>query len=386
MRQIRSWAPAASAAMVSLLLAACGGGGSDTTPAVAITSVKVMGDSLADSGTFGFKFTVNGPDSKVYPERIAASYGLPALCNVYAATSATTFVANPQPGCTNYAVGGGRINNYSAPTSPVSITQQLKNASAAGNYAAGDLLVVDGGGNDAADLIGAYLRAATDGGAAYVALLGTLLPPATIGAAVAQGRPGLEAVGATYLSALADNFYATIKASALDKGALRIALLNMPGITNTPRFQTVLDSIAAANGGGAAGAAARAHSEGVFDGWVVAFNTQLATKFAGNANVVIVDFYASFNEQIASPASFSLQNVKTPACPITGLGSDGLPTYSFPTCTTAALSALPPPAGATGGADWWKSYGFADGFHPTPYGHDLLARYISRALATVGWL
>lgn len=160
----------------------------------------------------------------------------------------------------------------------------------------------------------------------------------------------------------------------------------MPGITATPRFQTVLDSIAAAYGGGATGAAARAHSEGVFAGWIVAFNTRLAAKFAGNANVVVVDFYSSFVDEIANPAMYSLQNVATPACPITGLGGDGLPTYTFATCTDTALSALPPPAGATGGADWWKSYAFSDGFHPTPYGHDLLARYISRALASAGWL
>ena len=39
---------------LSMLLAACGGGDPP------ITSVKVMGDSLADSGTFGLKFTVQG--------------------------------------------------------------------------------------------------------------------------------------------------------------------------------------------------------------------------------------------------------------------------------------------------------------------------------------
>jgi outer membrane lipase/esterase len=387
MTDIRYRAPLASTLFISLLLAACGGSdGGDTTPAVAITSVKVMGDSLPDSGTFGFKFTVQGANSKVYPEIIATSYGLPALCNVYTFTG-TTFIANPtQTGCTNSAIGGGRINNYTAPTSPQSIVLQLQNASAAGNYAAGDLLIIDGGGNDAADLIGAFLKAPTDGAASYAALLGTVLPAATVGAALAQGQAGLESVGATYLSALADTFYNTIKTSALDKGAQRVVVLNMPGITNTPRFQMALDGIAAAYGGGAAGAAARAHSEDVFKSWIVAFNTELAAKFAGNASVVLVDFYTSFNDQVAMPAQYSLQNTKTPACPITGVGSDGLPTYSFPTCTDAALSAMTPPAGATGGADWWKSYGFSDGFHPTPYGHQLLAQLISRSLAQAGWL
>lgn len=42
------------------LLVACGGGGADTSPVAPIKTVKVMGDSIADSGTFGFKFTVQG--------------------------------------------------------------------------------------------------------------------------------------------------------------------------------------------------------------------------------------------------------------------------------------------------------------------------------------
>ena len=394
MRDIRSWAPYASVALAALLASCGGSGGADTTPAVAITSVKVMGDSLADTGTFGFKFTVQGTTTtgidlttpRIYPELIANSYGLAALCNVYTFTG-TTFIANPtQTGCTNSAIGGGRINNYTAPTSPQSIPLQLSNASAAGNFAAGDLLIIDGGGNDAADLIGAYLKASTDGGASYVALLGTVLPSATVGAAVQAGATGLAGVGGTYLSALADNFYASIKASALDKGAQRVVVLNMPGITNTPRFQMVLDSIAAAAGGGTTGAAARAQYEALFKSWIVAFNTELSTKFAGDSRVIVIDFYTSFNDQFATPAQFGLQNATTPACPITGMGTDGLPTYTFATCTEAALTATTPPTGATGGTSWWKTYAFSDSFHPTPQGHKNLAQLISRSLSQAGWL
>ena len=50
------WVSLAAAA----LLAGCGGGGADTTPLAPIRGVKVVGDSLADSGTFGYKFTVQG--------------------------------------------------------------------------------------------------------------------------------------------------------------------------------------------------------------------------------------------------------------------------------------------------------------------------------------
>ena len=102
--QIRLLALAAS-----MVLAACGGGSSDVTPKdPGITSVKVFGDSLADVGTFGIKFTVQGSESLIYPERIAQAYGL-SQCNFYVFTG-TTFAANPKTGCTNYAIGGGVIN------------------------------------------------------------------------------------------------------------------------------------------------------------------------------------------------------------------------------------------------------------------------------------
>ncbi|RZL10177.1 MAG: phospholipase, partial [Rubrivivax sp.] len=157
------------------LLAACGGGGSDTDPRSTISSVRVFGDSLADVGTFSnVKATVQGADSLIYPERVAKLYGQ-TLCRHFVATGATTFVNNPTPGCTGYAVGGGRINPTNAPNTPLSIRTQLQTIGATTTYTDKDLLVIDGGGNDAADLIGAYLRAPSDSAAAYSGLLGTLI-------------------------------------------------------------------------------------------------------------------------------------------------------------------------------------------------------------------
>ena len=364
------------------VLAACGGGGADTEPLAPVKTIKVMGDSLADSGTFGLKFTVQGAaptgagSTPIWPERVASSYGA-TLCPRYVFTG-TAF--NNAAGCTSYAVGGGRINNFTAPTSPVSITKQISDAGADG-FSASDLLLIDGGGNDAADLVGAYLSASKDGGASYSAFLKTLLPPATVDAALAGGAAGMAQVGGAYMMALADKFHGAIDANALNKGAMRVAVLNMPGIDKTPRLQQLLGGIAAS-----AGAAASAQVQGLVKAWVEAFNKQLAARFAGNSKVVVVDFYTSLNDQVAHPEQFSLTNAKDTACPITGVGGDGLPTYTFPTCTATALSSMAPPAGATGGADWWKTYAFSDGFHPTPYGHQLLGQLVSRSLAQAGWL
>ncbi|MDR7335768.1 SGNH/GDSL hydrolase family protein [Roseateles asaccharophilus] len=379
---------AASVALLGgLLLAGCGGGGSsaDTTPKLAISSVKVFGDSLQDSGTFGYKFTVQSADNLIYAERIAAGYGQ-TLCNFFTFTG-TTFAPNSKAGCTNFSIGGGRITYTGAggAANPLNIGTQMATYAAAGSYSASDLVLIDGGGNDAADLVGAYLTIPRDSAAAYSGLLGTLLTPAQIQTALAGGASTTAQIGGTYMAALADKFYASIKTNVLDKGAKHVVVLNIPDITFTPRFQMVLDGIAAASGGGTAGATARAQSQALFQGWMKAYNTQLAAKLAGNDSVVLVDFYTAFQDQVAMPAQFSLTNVKTPACPISGVGSDGLPTYNFPTCTATALSAAPP-AGATGGADWWKTYAFADSFHPTLYGHQLTQQLIAKALSTKGWL
>ncbi len=374
-----------------LLVAGCGGGGesADTTPRAAITSVKVFGDSLQDSGTFGYKFTVQAPDNLIYAERIAAAYGQ-TLCNAFVFTG-TTFAANTaKAGCTNFSIGGGRITYTGAggAANPLNVGTQMATYAAAASFTASDLVLIDGGGNDAADLVGAYLSIRPGNAAstaAYTGLLGTLLTPTQIQTALAGGATTTAQIGATYMTALADKFHGQIKASVLDKGATHVVVLNIPDITFTPRFQMVLDGIAAASGGGTAGAAVRAQSQAVFQGWMTAFNTQLAAKFAGDDRVVVVDFYKAFQDQVATPAQFGLNNVKTPACPIAGQGSDGLPTYSFPTCTATALSAAPP-TGASGGADWWKSYAFSDSFHPTPYGHQLTQQLIAKSLTTKGWL
>ena len=110
----------AVASVAAALLVACGGGGDgDQSPKVKITSVKVIGDSISDSGTFAQvlgnrTFSVQGPTQQIWTEKVAAAFGVTGLCNVYQFTG-TTFVPNAvQTGCTSYGVGGGRINNQAS--------------------------------------------------------------------------------------------------------------------------------------------------------------------------------------------------------------------------------------------------------------------------------
>lgn len=86
--KMQRWATAFALGSLALLVAGCGG--SDATPPKAsISKVYVMGDSLADVGTFGKKFTIqkNG-DAAGYPiwtQLVANAFGLSgsSQCNFY---------------------------------------------------------------------------------------------------------------------------------------------------------------------------------------------------------------------------------------------------------------------------------------------------------------
>jgi phospholipase/lecithinase/hemolysin len=375
------------AALGLALLPGCGGGGGSGVSTAGITSVKVMGDSLSDSGVFaslgsgyGRIFSVQastGVSSEIWTERLAALVGAPALCNFYTFTG-TTFTYNTS--CSSFGVGSGRINNRyeSSPynATPFSIPSQIATASSLGDFKSTDLLLIDGGGNDSADLLAAYLKAPSDRGTSFVGIVtSTLTPVAAISTAIAGSD--LPTAGTLYMQTLADEFYSSIKVNALDRGAKRVAVLNIPAITKTPRFQMVLAGVEQQ-----AGATARANVELLANTWIQTFNDRLASHFAGDSRVVVVDFYTAFLDQVTHPSQYGLTNVTTPACPATGVDSDGLPEYDFQTCTAANLSATP----AKSSPNWWKTYAFSDGFHPTPYGYQLMSQLVARSLAQAGWM
>jgi phospholipase/lecithinase/hemolysin len=369
------------------LLAACGGGGSDAPPRVPISRVVVAGDSLADVGTFGgVKFTVqNSADPAngfpIFPQLVAADFGITGQCNFFVFTG-TTFAPNPRAGCTNFAIAGSRIVNPNAggQASPQAIPVQLATAAqvAGGAWRSTDLILVDGGGNDAADLIGALLPLLANAPGAlttFQAFLAQQLDQATIAAALAQPNGAFVAAG-LYMQKLADTYYDAIKVNTLDKGATHVAIGDMPDVTLTPRFQA---GIAQATGGSATAAAqAQAAVRGLID----TYNARLRARIGSDTRVSYVPMDADFREIIGNPRDFALTNVTTPACAVLGITFFNSPADAA-ACTSARLDAAPPAGLAPG---WWQSWFFADGFHPTPYGHRLIANSVARALARAGWL
>ena len=376
MRQVRWWAVAA----VAGLLAACGGG--DNPPPVTTSSVKVVGDSLADSGTFsGLKFTVQG--NAIWTERVASAVGAPALCPRYAAQSASLVVANPAAtACTSYGVGGARINpaDPGADDTPFSVVKQLATLASEKPFSPDELLLVDGGGNDVADLAGRYLAAGGplgDGGLAFTTLAGELLTTQEINGAFTTG--GLPAVGTLYMQRLADKLADAITTHALNRDASRVVVLTVPDVTVTPRFLAVLAGVEQQSG-----QAAAAGVKALVNGWVQAFNAQLRSRLGTQPRVAIVDFYASLNQWVSAPASYGLTNATTPACPRVGTDSSGLPTYDIANCTATLLDTPPLPVGETA-AGWWQTYVFSDNFHGTPRTNELMAQTVVQALVAKGW-
>ena len=374
-----SWTTWACVAAAAALLSACGGGGDSSEDPNKITTVKVLGDSLADSGTFGYKFTVQSAQptgtgsTPLWVDQIATKYNT-SLCAHYRYTG-TGF--GTQASCTNYAIGGARINYAQSPNAPLSILQQLKDAGAAG-YSANDLLLIDGGGNDASDLVSAYLAASVDKGASYAALLSTQLDASMVQSLLGAGPTGQAELGIHYMQALAKNWAAAIRSQTVANGATRVAVLNMPDITLTPKLGVVLQAVAAQQG-----QATAQQLQSLVSTWVQAFNKQLASSLGGDTRITVVDFYGALNDQVTQPQKYGYTNATTPACPIKSLDAQGLPSYDLSTCTAAGLSASIP-AGQTS-ATWWQSYVFADSFHPTPRGHEQLGSAVAARLTQSGW-
>ncbi len=363
-----------------LLMAGCSGShSSDQGPLAKIDKIYVVGDSLSDVGTFGYKFTIqNSNDAKTYliwPQLVANSFGFTGgdQCNFYTYES-SSFRVNSARGCTNFAIGGSKIfdstRDGGASNTPSISTQLAQKIATLGNYAQTDLVLIEGGGNDIAALIDAQLS----GTETFQILLAQQLESATITDLLAQDATGSSAAN-LYMRTLASNFFQQIKKQTLEKGATHVAILNIPDITLTPRFQTTSLLVKAAQGV----AVAQALQTSI-RAWTDAYNAKLKELIGNDSRIVLIDFNTSFTEGLTHASVYSLSNVQDAACPAVGFSS-GLPQYNLAICSDTSLDAMPGKA-----AGWWKSYAFSDDFHPSPYGHQLIAISISRSLARAGWL
>lgn len=444
MRQFKLLGVALGAA---LLVAACGGGGDgDQAPAVKYTAVVSFGDSLSDAGTYkvgpvaalgGGMFTVNGiagaPGAEPVPSynwaQLISAQAIGKV-NCAARTGGFGVPVTTVSGCTNYAQGGSRVKNplgvgnmggiTAALTEPV--TRQIANFQADGNKLTGtELITVLAGANDLFAQTEILSQAATAAGgqalatslvtqltalvpdaqkaAVQVALViaiqteaakTTATPTSIIGAAItaaathaatngysttavqnaatigATAGAAATSAGNTYAATTgAQNAAAGMVTAATDLvtsvkllislGAKRVVVVNIPDVSQTPMAM-----------------ATPASQQALVLALTQAFNSALQEGLKGTAEVVFVDAFAENRRQLADPAHYALSNVKDIAC---NLDKTVNPLASSLACNSSNLV-----AGDT------SRYLFADGVHPTPYGHKLLAQYTAQALVAAGWL
>jgi outer membrane lipase/esterase len=357
---------ALAAALAALLsLSACGGGGGgDQSSAVKFSALVSFGDSLSDVGAArtpgilalgGGKYTVNGPDGLVWTERLAAQLSLPAPCAAQTGLNSSGQLASlgaplvDHPECNAYAQGGARVTNAIGPwnaallASPnpstafqgqlgqptVPVSTQIAKHLAKGGFTGTELVLVLAGGNDMFVNLGAVGVSAT--------------PEQAV---TAMGTAGAELAG-------------LVKTQIVGKGAKYVVVVNLPNVSLTPSTR--------------AAELAAPGSQVLTDAANKAFNNQLASGLSGVAGVVYVDAYAQSTDQSLNPAAYGLTNVTTAACSsnfaVNPLGGSSL------ACNT----------GNTIAGDV-SHYQYADGVHPTPFAHSLLARLVSRDMARVGWL
>ena len=141
----------------------------------------------------------------------------------------------------------------------------------------------------------------------------------------------------------------------LANGAKYVVVVNMPDISKTP-----------------SGLGQSADSKKLLNGMAVTFNARLLADLAGKDNVLMIDQFTRFNEQVANPASFGITNITTPACDLTPLKN---PLGSSLVCS----------AGNVISGDISK-YFFADSVHPTPFANTLFSTFVTEELKKRGWL
>ena len=349
----------AIASLLSSLLSSCGGGSTSSPSKPKFSSVISFGDSLSDVGSYvsatvdpqtgiasGGHFTTN--PGAIWIEDISATLGLTISPNIVGFESVQS--SCPQPRCTGFGQGGSRITDpngvgHSSGELTIPLVTQMDHFLAANTtYKPSDIVFVYGGNNDV------FFQAATVDAAATAAATEAGASEASINTAVQSAQQAARAATITAANELAGY----VRDKILAKGAVYVALVNLPDSAATPY-----------------GATLNADGRALLSTLVTTFNTTLQAAVKEMAlNVLLIDANDNAKQILANPAQFGVSNSTVPACDLTKL-----PGQSALFCNQSTLIA---------GAD--ANFLFADGVHPSAYGHRLFANHVALQLAKKGWL
>jgi phospholipase/lecithinase/hemolysin len=161
-------------------------------------------------------------------------------------------------------------------------------------------------------------------------------------------------------------------------GAQHVLVVNVPDVSQTPMAMATIVR-------NADGSIKDNSQQKLVLALTNAFNQTLeaALQTSGGSpipGVVFVDAFHENQRQLADPVHYALTDVAKMACslnyPANVLATNGVANSgSSLVCNTTNVN--------SGDV---SHYLFADGVHPTPYGHKLLAQFVTKALVTAGWL
>lgn len=183
------------------------------------------------------------------------------------------------------------------------------------------------------------------------------------------GTTGAQLAGAAVVQA-ADDLAAAVTAM-VTAGANKVVVLNLPDMSLTPSAQSK-----------------DAATQGLILGLTQAFNGELQSKLgvtpgvAANG-VLLVDFFTNMQNNVNDPTHYALATdpvthkaLLTPVCNEVAPLNIGLDNGSSLVCTKDNIT-------TTGDI---AHFMFADGVHPTPYSHKLLAQVANKIMIQAGWL
>ncbi|MFZ3084963.1 SGNH/GDSL hydrolase family protein [Rhodoferax ferrireducens] len=199
-------------------------------------------------------------------------------------------------------------------------------------------------------------------------------------AAIAAGNTYLATTGAANAMtgmAVAATALANSVKSMITSGAKHVVVVNIPDVSQTPMAMATIVY-------NTDGSIKDNSQQQLVLALTSQFNTTLQTALEVSPGVavpgvVFVDAFAENRRQLANKAHYALTNVKDVACNLTS------PVNVLATAGKADGSSLVCNAGNLIAGDT-SHYLFADNVHPTPYGHKLLAQYVTKALVIAGWL
>jgi phospholipase/lecithinase/hemolysin len=244
------------------------------------------------------------------------------------------------------------------------VTQIANHLARFGSFKSTDLILVWGGDNDALTQFGIFGAAAAQIQAQAVAgqitsdQANLLLFQAQTAAQNAMKQAAQELAG-------------YIRNQILAKGGQYVAVIEPIDFSLTPLFAGYL-----ANPSTAAAAP-------VLVGLVQTFNLWLKDGLTG-APVQLLDLNPVLQGIVASPATYGMTNVTTPACSAATINAIWTAAAGGSSLFCNATPGAPynTIAGGASTATWL----FADGIHPSTGGHALVSNYVLQQLHAFGWI